>query len=43
MGVAKREVVLSRTSLRRAGVEQGLVGLTMLGTIIPPTNAHLIP
>ena len=24
MGVAKQEVVLSRTSLRRAGVEQGL-------------------
>ena len=43
MGVAKQEVVLSRTSLRRAGVYQGLAGLTMLRTIIPPTNAHLIP
>ena len=43
MGVAKQEVVFEQDEFEKGGGRAGLSGLTMLGTIIPPTNAHLIP
>ena len=43
MGVAKQEVVFEQDEFEKGGGRAGLSGLTMLGTIIPPTNAHLVP
>ena len=43
MGVAKQEVVFEQDEFENGGGRAGLSGLTMLGTIIPSTNAHLIP
>ena len=41
MGVAKQEAVFEQDEFEKGGGRAGLSGLTMLGTIIPPTNAHL--